>query len=1065
MPLLAHPAAAWSVVSRSKPTIARLWLLFVLLEAAFVVAYFGFPGQHLLLWPPVGLSAVAATVAGARCHQPDRRAAWYLMAAAESCFIAGDTSYRVLTEVLGQQNPFPSLADLCYLPTYPLFAAALFLFIRGRSRTRDGGSLIDALIITTGLGLLSWVYLVEPYFHAAGLTVLQRLVSVGYPLGDVLVLSMLARLVAGGGLRIVSTRLLVLGAAGLLAADVCYGWIQLNGTWKVGGPVDIGWAMFYIAWGAAALHPSMRQVDQLAPRVNGRMSKTRVGSLAAASLIPPAVLLIQSVSGPVADGATIAAFSAALFGLVIARLTGILAGHRQSVSRERVLRSCGDALVAARDLSDVYRAALEAVAALRRGSAAATEATLYLARPEGVVCVASTSVPLCSVADDAVWAMAQTGGFLQPNGRASVTPLRREHQLSGMLLISSLKPLTWDEHGALTTLASQIALAVESVTLAADLRQRQSEAHFRGLIQNASDIILVLDKHGLITYAAPSLGRTLGRPVEGVLGKPLSDLLHEGDVTDADAVLAGLTVRTTNAPLLADWRLRHADGGYLAFEVLSNNLLEDARVAGIVLTMRDVSERRALEQQLTHQTFHDSLTGLPNRVLFRDRAEQALARAARLGTLVAIVMIDVDSFKDINDTRGHAAGDELLIIVARRLKTNLRGGATVARLGGDEFAILVEDIANDAEAVGFAHRILAPFSAPFTVQGEQVLASASAGLVLATGTEADLDLSGLVRCADLALYSAKERGKGQLVRYDSGLHARMLDRLALRSELQRAVEDEEFFVLYQPIVAIDTGRIVGAEALVRWQHPTRGLVPPMDFIGLAEDTGLIVQLGRWVLDQACAQARVWLDEGHDGFGLSVNVSGRQLQEVGFVEEVCSTLQRHRLPPGALTLELTESVLVYDGSAFPERLSTLKGLGVKIAIDDFGTGYSSLAYLTQFPIDTLKVDKSFIDGLGAGNSQDGVLAHAIVSLAHSLQLAVVAEGIEYVQQRDELWSLGCGQGQGFLYSLPVTPDQLSVLMSHQGSLGPAPVGDEQARAARLHTPARSASHPANPAVAS
>jgi diguanylate cyclase (GGDEF)-like protein/PAS domain S-box-containing protein len=1058
MSFLADPVADRSVVSRSKQASARLWLLFVLLETVFVAAYYAFPGNGLVLWPPIGVSAVAATVAGVRCHRPVRRAAWLLMAAAELCFIAGDTSYRVLTVVLGEKNPFPSFADVCYLPTYPLFAAALFLFIRGRSHTRDGGSLIDALIITTGLGLMSWVYLVQPYFHAAGLTGLQRFVSIGYPLGDVLVLSMLTRLVVGGGLRIMATRLLVAGAAGLLAADVCYGWIQLNGTWKVGSPIDLGWALFYTAWGAAALHPSMRRVDQLAPPARERMSRSRVAALAAASLIPPVVLMTEAVSGRVTDGATIAIFSAALFGLVIARLSGILAGHRQSVSRERVLRSCGDSLVAARGLPDVYRAGLDGVAALRGRSAATTEATLYLARPDGVVCVASTAVEPGSAADDALWHAARTGGFLQPDNQVSVTPLRREQTVSGMLLVRSEKPVTWDEHGALITLASQLALAIESATLAADVRQRQSEAHFRGLIQNASDIILVLDDHGRISYAAPSLERVLGRSVPEVLGQPLSGLLHEGDVADASAVLDGVAVRSADARSVADWRLQHIDGGYLSFEVLSNNLLDDASVAEIVLTMRDVSERRALEQQLIHQAFHDSLTGLANRVLFRDRAEQALARAARLGTLAAIVMIDIDSFKDINDTRGHAAGDELLITVARRLKSSLRAGATVARLGGDEFAILVEDIADAREAAGFAQRMLAPFSAPFTVQGEQTLTSASAGLVLTTGTEAGLDLSGLLRCADLALYSAKQRGKGQLVRYDPGLHARMLDRLALRSELQRAVEDEEFFLHYQPIVAIDTGQIVGAEALVRWRHPTRGLVPPMEFIGMAEDTGLIVPLGRWILDRACAQARAWLEQGHGGFGLSVNVSGRQLQEAGFVEEVRSALSRHALPPHMLVLELTESVLVYDGSAVPERLTALKELGVKIAIDDFGTGYSSLAYLTRFPIDMLKIDKSFIDGLATGNPEDGVLAHAIVSLAHTLRLEVVAEGIEQIQQRDELWSLGCGQGQGYLYSRAIAPEHLSDLLSRDGHLGPPPLGTVDANVARLRPPAQSTSYP-------
>ena len=586
----------------------------------------------------------------------------------------------------------------------------------------------------------------------------------------------------------------------------------------------------------------------------------------------------------------------------------------------------------------------------------------------------------------------------------------------------------------------------------ADPPEHNDDARCRSLIQNASDVIVVVDEVGRITYAAPSLGRVLDHAPADVLGRPLSDLLHADDLADAGAVLDGLTVRTSEERSVADWRLRHADGTYLCFEVLSNSLLGDPSVAGIVLTMREVSERRMVEQQLTHQAFHDSLTGLPNRVLFRDRAEQALARATRLGTLVAIVMIDIDGFKGINDSRGHAAGDELLVGIARRMTQNLRAGATVARLSGDEFAILVEDIANETEAAGFAHRVLAPFGAPFTVLGEEMLASASAGLVLTSGIGTSaMDLPGLMRSADLALYAAKGSGKGQFVRYDSGLHDQMTDRLALRTELQRAVEAKEFFLHYQPIVAIDTGRILGAEALVRWQHPTRGLVAPGEFISFAEDTGLIVPLGRWVLDQACAQARIWSDEGFDDFCVSVNISGRQLQEAGFVDDVRSALTRHQVSPGVLSLELTESVLVYDGSTVPERLAALQDLGVRIAVDNFGTGYTSLAYLTRFPIDTLKIDRSFVDGLGTSDPEDGVLAHAIVALAHTLRLRVVAEGIERPAQRDELWSLGCGEGQGYLYSKAVTAEELSGLALRAGHLGPTPLSAGAANVSRLRPP--------------
>jgi diguanylate cyclase (GGDEF)-like protein/PAS domain S-box-containing protein len=1017
----------------------RFWLLFLFGETALAVAYFRFPDQHLLWWSPIGLAAVVATVVGARFHRPARRAAWYLLAAAEFCFISGDISYQILTGPLGEDNPFPSIADMFYLAVYPLIAAALFLFVRGGSRVRDSGSLIDALIITSGLGLLSWVYLVEPYFHAPGLTAIQRIISISYPLGDILILSMLARLVVGGGLRIASTRLLVFGALGVLTADVAYGWIQLNGSWKLGGPVDIGWVLFYAAWGAAALHPSMRKVDEGTTTMKTRTSRARLLALAGASLIPPSVLMIQSLSGNVTDGFTIALFSAALFGLVIARLAGILAGHRQSLRRERVLRFSGDRLVAANDVPAVYAAAL-ACAATLGGNAAAS---LFQAQLTGLVCVASTDEPIGCLAEPDLWAQAQAGGYLYPNGQLSVTPVWRAQLLRGMLVVRATRPMTIDDHLALASLVSQLVLAGESVIAVADLQQRQSDLHFRGLIQNASEVIVVVDAYGLITYATPSLERAVGRSADSVLGTAVAGLLNESDDGAADAVFTSLIAGSIHGLATADWQLRHANGSPLSFEVMSNDLLDDPNVGGIVLTMRDVSERRAMEEQLSHQVFHDSLTGLPNRVLFRDRAEHALARATRLDSAVAIIIVDIDNFKDVNDTRGHAAGDELLCAVAHRLGSSLRPGATLARLGGDEFGVLMEDLHSVAEAEAVAHRLLSRLRTAFTIRGEKTLTTASAGLVLTIDTEAALDLSGLLRRADLALYSAKARGKAQLVRYDADLHERLRERLALRSELQRAMEEQQFFLDYQPIAMIDTGHIIGAEALVRWRHPVRGLVPPTEFISLAEETGVIITLGGWVLQEACRQTRVWLDQGCDGFAVSVNVSGRQLQEAGFVDDVRAALNHHRLPPEALILELTESVLAVDGTAVSMQLAELKNIGVKIAIDDFGTGYSSLNYLAKFPIDKLKIDKSFVDGLGTGTAEDGVLARVIVSLAQLLQLQVTAEGIEHTKQRDELWILGCQQGQGYLYSKPITPRQLSELMSTHTSIGPPPPGSEPA----------------------
>jgi diguanylate cyclase (GGDEF)-like protein/PAS domain S-box-containing protein len=571
------------------------------------------------------------------------------------------------------------------------------------------------------------------------------------------------------------------------------------------------------------------------------------------------------------------------------------------------------------------------------------------------------------------------------------------------------------------------------------------------MIQNASDIIVVVDEIGLISYGTPSLERGLGHRVDDLLGTPLLNLLHPDELALAETLISGLVGRPSQSQVVSDWRLRHEDGRYLFFEVLASNLVDSSRGSGVVLTMRDVSERRALEQQLMHQAFHDELTGLPNRALFQDRVEHALARAARRGGTVAMAMMDLDDFKIVNDTRGHGAGDALLGEVAQRLQDTLRSSTTIARLGGDEFAILIEDITDTSQLNGLTDRIIRPFRQPFVVDGEELVASASIGLVLSGGPEPTLNLSELLQCADLALYAAKERGKGRVELYRDDLHTRMMSRATMRTELDVGMKEGQFELYFQPVVVIDTGEIQGSEVLLRWNHPTRGLVMPGDFIAQAEETGQIVGLGRWVLDSACAQWRQWADHGYASHTLAVNVSVRQLKEAGFVDEVRSVLTRHGMSPTALVIELTESIFALDASKMKEQLVALRDMGVRIAIDDFGTGYSSLSYLQQFQIDEVKVDKAFVDGLGSGNPDDGALANAIVSMAHSLRLEVVAEGIEEAAQRDELWSMGCGLGQGYLYSRPVPAAELLSLLNDARPLGKQVPGSG-GKITRLRSPA-------------
>jgi diguanylate cyclase (GGDEF)-like protein/PAS domain S-box-containing protein len=1017
---------------RTSQAASRLWVAYLLVGTVVAGLYFALPQYHLALWTPLGLSSVAATAVGIRRYRPRKPSAWWLLAAAEFCFIAGDTTYNVLTQLLHEDDPFPSLADVFYLLTYPLFAAAILLMIRSRTSSRDRAALIDAIIITTGLGLLSWVYLIIPNFQAAGLSGAQRVISVAYPLGDVLVLAMLARLVGGGGARVRSMQLLTIGAVGLMVADVLYGLIQLNGGWAVGGPVDVGWSLFYLAWGCAALHPSMPRMTERLPRQAPKMGRARVSMLASVSLIAPAVLFAESLSGHGAHVKTVAMFSAALFLLVIARLLGILTVHQQAVRRERILRSTSESLVTAHSLAEIYRVALDGAVALF-GDRTIVRAGIYRQDNSAARCVAETAAPPDLTADP--WRDVEVGAILSEDGRSSIAPLRNEVASLAVLVVNTDQPMALEHHRALTMLATQIGLAVESTQLAADLRQRQSEARFRVILQHTSDVIVIVDERGRISYGTPSLGRHLGRTREEFLGQSLLGLLAPEDAEQARLLFAGFATGSPHSTGLSDWRLHRRDGTVMAFEVLSNNLLDDPSVSGIVLTMRDVSERRELESQLKHQAFHDALTSLPNRALFQDRAEHALARTSRLGTFVAMVMLDLDDFKIINDTLGHGAGDELLCELGRRLQTTLRADATVSRFGGDEFAILIEDLTDPAHAPQFADRALASLSEPFLVQGEELNVRASVGLVVGGNRNGPLDMAELMRCADLALYAAKERGKGQVVQYHADLHTRMVDRLTRRADLERALAADEFLLHFQPVVAIETGEVVGCEALVRWQHPTRGLVPPLEFIELAEETGLVVELGQWVLQRACAELHDWVSAGHDGLRLSVNVSARQLREPEFVRSVTSTLSACQVDPAQLVLELTESLFALDAPEIADQIQALRKVGIKIAMDDFGTGYSSLSYLQKFQLDILKVDKSFVDGLERGNSDGSALVSAIVTLAHSLRLEVVAEGIEQSTQRDELWSMGCTLGQGYLYSRPLPAAAMTELLGERRQLGP------------------------------
>jgi diguanylate cyclase (GGDEF)-like protein/PAS domain S-box-containing protein len=601
----------------------------------------------------------------------------------------------------------------------------------------------------------------------------------------------------------------------------------------------------------------------------------------------------------------------------------------------------------------------------------------------------------------------------------------------------------------LVTAGALVLLGLANVATALDQQRNQlgqtlqkEEARFRSLTQAASDAILSADGHGFIVFWNSAAQQIFGYTASEAVGQPIGLLVspHERETSFAIAAEA--------AECTVHLEGRRWDGSAFPMELTLSKWMDgtDEFYTGIV---RDVTQQKLLEAQLAHQAFHDSLTGLANRALFRDRVSQAVSRGSRRGVLPAVLFIDIDNFKSVNDGISHEAGDSLLRVIARRLSEAIRTSDTCARVGGDEFAVLVEANGGGSvvsDAAHMAERIFDFLRLPCEVNGSEIVVSVSIGIAVARVGDDDADL---LRNADLAMYRAKSRGKGRYEVFEPAMHQAIRKRLELETELRRSIEQAlvgksangeraPFVIHYQPIATMATGYVSKVEALVRWDHPRRGLVAPMEFIPIAEEMGLIVPLGRWILREACRQTRAWQRAYATSglpqeIGVTVNLSARQLLQPELPSDVAAALRDSGLPAGSLTLEMTESMLVEDSNAVLARLRALKALGVRLAIDDFGTGYSSLAYLERFPVDLLKIDKSFVDKIGAG--MESPLARAMIGLGRELGIHVVAEGIETHRQWSSLRDLGCEMGQGFYLSRPLPAGLLTEAMVARGSIAP------------------------------
>lgn len=552
---------------------------------------------------------------------------------------------------------------------------------------------------------------------------------------------------------------------------------------------------------------------------------------------------------------------------------------------------------------------------------------------------------------------------------------------------------------------------------------QEGEARFRALVQNSFDIITIHDSNGVTMYESPAASRILGYPPGALIGKIPFETLHPKDVARArDAFEALLRGEASVAPVVM--RFRHADGSWIHLEALGNNLLDHPGIRGIVLTSRDITERKRAEERVQYLANYDVLTGLPNRFLMQDRLTQVIAHAHRNQLQVALMHIDLDRFKVVNETLGHYVGDALLKQAAERVRKATREADTVARVGGDEFTLVFPNVTSLQTLSAAAEVMLDELARAFPSDGQELFVSASVGISLYPDDAGSVDE--LIKHADAAMSSAKHLGRNNFQFYNAGMNQQVQDRMLIEAGLRTAIQRDELSLVFQPKIDLATRRIFGAEALLRWKHPKLGMIPPSRFVPVAEEAGLVGQIGEWVLRTACRQIREWQDAGYC-LQVAVNVSARQFQEYDVAELVMDIMRDTGMLAKNLEIELTESAVMNDAESSIVTLERLAALGVQIAIDDFGTGYSSLSYLKRLPLDLLKIDQSFVRDISS-DPNDAAIVRAIIMLARSLGIKVIAEGVENEAQLAFLNAYGCQYAQGYLFGRPLTADQLVKLVT-------------------------------------
>ena len=1142
----------------------RAWAYFIVGSAVLVAAgsLLGETGIGAAILTIAIGSAVAAAL-GAKWWSPPDRVPFRLYATGALLFSTGTIVREVLAgfDVVNS----PNIADLIDASGYVAMILATLRLVQKRTKGLDPTNLLDSLVAVGGVAVPMWIFVILPFTRHGGIPIGDRSVELVFTIESLVLFGAFCRLAIGPGARNISYYMLAIGGGATVALEVSAGvGLAADSSFVANTffPLMFG-AVGFTLLGAAALHPQVRELTESATEPVVHITHARFALLCGAIVTPPIVMLAdrQLIRAMLEEGVVIVCWMIIAV-MVIVRLAGVARGWERARNIERILSRAAARLASSTENSHMADAAFLAASQLADHHETRISYVSYrnniwsIERSEGWGAERiGTTIDLDSPALRGALAESRSTGLIHsappdlPGEEAwwSAAPMMSRGSLLGLLVAVAPEPLGPSFPDALANLATDFASALDTAMLAeqmhrarverrfraliehsddivivvsaagtasfsspaasrllglsdedlrstpivdlavpehqaqfseliataaskpapreirlestdgttywfeivvadvrsdpeidgivvtarqiddrkaAELQLAASEARFRGLVQHGSDGVAVVDHHGVVNYISASVTRVLGHEPHELVGHELSSLVHPDDRLALTALLFRLST-DPSIPHRAELRMAGGRGEWRTLDLTMTDLTTDSAVNGVVVNAHDVTERKALEQDLRHQALHDALTGLPNRVLFRDRVQQALDRRGT-GSVV-VMMIDLDDFKTINDAVGHAIGDNILHVLGVRLEQHLRAGDTLARLGGDEFSITVEDGSNREVVASVARRILEEIRIPINYDEHEFVLDASIGVVYSEDCDRP-DPEIMLRNADMALHAAKSRGKGRFVVYDGAMHSGVLERLELKGDLARAVENNELLLYYQPIVSLRTRRITGFEALMRWRHPERGVVSPGSFIPLAEETGLIIPMGNWLLDEAFAQLGKWR-AGHE-VTMSVNLSPRQLDAPSIVDDISSRLVAHGVDPSWVTIELTETGLVDGGSINHTRLEAIRALGVKVAADDFGSGYASYAALGQLPYTGVKIDMSLVQALeGAGSEKAQAQVRSLCEMAKALGLSVVAEGVEASEQASLLITLGCDHAQGYYFSPPVPAEDADHLVEH------------------------------------